>query len=236
MLDTRSLMQTRLARRSRPAIVPPMRLPKTLVLLAALLELMQTEFRAADLEFARALADRLLDQFEDNERGGFYFTSHDHEKLILRNKPGHDNATPSGNGVAAMALQRLALLTGNSRYTGAAERVLALYQPQLSERPSGFASTLMALEEYLQPTRTVILRGPEGQLPDWQRALARQYLPETMVIAVPGGATGLPAVIDKPAGADVNAWVCEGVTCLAPLASIDAVSRTLQSRTTWRSG
>ena len=205
-------------------------------MLSAVIELLQARFDAGTLAFAESLAGVLLEQFEDPQQGGFFFTSHDHEKLIHRGKPGHDNATPSGNGVAAMALQRLALLTGNSRYTGAAERVLALYQPQLSERPSGFASTLMALEEYLQPTRTVILRGPEGQLPDWQRALARQYLPETMVIAVPGGATGLPAVIDKPAGADVNAWVCEGVTCLAPLASIDAVSRTLQSRTTWRSG
>ncbi|MFZ2525627.1 MAG: thioredoxin domain-containing protein, partial [Candidatus Ferrigenium altingense] len=68
-------------------------------LLDALLELLQAEFRPADLEFARALADVLLEQFEDTQEGGFFFTSHDHEKLIHRPKPGHDNATPSGNGI-----------------------------------------------------------------------------------------------------------------------------------------
>ncbi len=58
----------------------------------------------------------LREQFEDPEAGGFYFTGRDHEQLIHRPKPGHDNATPSGNGVAVFALQRLAALTGEDRY------------------------------------------------------------------------------------------------------------------------
>src|SRR5690349_14799067 len=73
-------------------------------LLAALLELLQCEFSAADLEFAEQLADVLLEHFEDKERGGFFFTANDHEKLLHRPKPGHDTALPSGNGVAAFAL------------------------------------------------------------------------------------------------------------------------------------
>ncbi len=59
---------------------------------------------AQDYAWARELADVLLDAFEDPAHGGFFFTSHDHERLIHRPKPGHDNATPSGNGVAAQAL------------------------------------------------------------------------------------------------------------------------------------
>src|SRR3990170_3604287 len=61
-------------------------------LLHALLETMQAEFRSEDLRLARSLADTLLARFEDRELGGFFFTSHDHERLILRPKPGHDNA------------------------------------------------------------------------------------------------------------------------------------------------
>ena len=66
-------------------------------LLAALLELLQARFTVADLEFAEALAEVMLEQFEDTDAGGFFFTARDHEKLIHRPKPGHDNATPSGN-------------------------------------------------------------------------------------------------------------------------------------------
>ena len=49
---------------------------------------MQTRFRREDFDWARALADALLARFEDRERGGFFFTSHDHEKLFHRTKPG----------------------------------------------------------------------------------------------------------------------------------------------------
>src|SRR5262249_10828131 len=43
-------------------------------LLAALLELLQAEFRADTLAFAEDLAEVLLEQFEDKESGGFFFT------------------------------------------------------------------------------------------------------------------------------------------------------------------
>src|SRR5258705_2406549 len=85
-------------------------------LIFALIELVQADFDADLLGFAADLAEVLLDQFEDRDRGGFYFTSHDHERLIQRPKPSYDNATPSGNGVAALALQRLSSLTGEPRY------------------------------------------------------------------------------------------------------------------------
>src|SRR5690606_11430619 len=76
-------------------------------LVDALIDLMQAEFRSADLAYARTLADAMLERFEDRNAGGFFFTSHDHERLIQRTKPAHDNATPAGNAVAAVALQRL---------------------------------------------------------------------------------------------------------------------------------
>ena len=107
-------------------------------LLQALLELMQTRFRAEDYAWARELADVLLDEFEDPEHGGFFFTSHDHERLFHRTKPGHDNATPSGNGVAAGALIVLGHLCGVPRYVEAGERALRLFSPVLARSPVGF--------------------------------------------------------------------------------------------------
>ena len=198
-------------------------------LLDALLELMQTEFRADDLAFARALAERLLDQFEDKEHGGFFFTSHDHEKLILRNKPGHDNATPSGNGVAAFALQRLGHVIGEPRYINAAERTIRLFYGAMQRLPSAFVSLLTALEEALAPPRVVVLRGEAGALREWQRALAARYRPDTLVIALNNGTAALPEVLAKPAPASgVNAWLCQGVTCLPPVAELGTIESLLK--------
>ncbi len=197
-------------------------------LLDALLELMQTEFHGEDLRFARELAEILLERFEDREAGGFFFVSHDHEQLIHRAKPGHDNATPSGNGIAAFALQRLGHLVSEPRYLEAAERALKLFYPSLERQPTGFVSLATALDEYLAPPQTVILRGDIKTMAEWQRALARTYRPDTMVIALPAGSAGLPSVLDKAAPpAGVNAWVCRGVTCLAPVTDLAGLERVL---------
>jgi uncharacterized protein YyaL (SSP411 family) len=192
-------------------------------LLAALLELLQAGLDPGELAFAEDLADVLLEQFEDKDKGGFFFTSHDHEKLIHRPKPGYENATPSGNGVAAFALQRLHFLTGESRYALAAERTLAQFHSELAERPSGHATLLAALEEHQRPTRTVIVRGPKSEVERWRGALAQRYAPQTMVVAIAGDPSGLPPVLDKPAGGEASAWVCEGTVCLAPIARLEAL-------------
>lgn len=114
-------------------------------LLAALLELMETDARPTDAEFARQLADALLTHFEDHENGGFFFTAHDHEALIQRPKAAHDNALPSGNGVAALALRRLGDRRGDARYLGAARHALQAFANQLARQPGGCATLIMAL-------------------------------------------------------------------------------------------
>jgi hypothetical protein len=199
-------------------------------LLDALLELLQCDFREEDLRFARDLSELLLEQFEDRAAGGFFFVSHDHEQLIHRAKPGHDNATPAGNGIAAFALQRLGHLIGEPRYLAAAERTLQLFYAPLERQPSAFVSLATALDEHVAPPQTVVLRGEAGALVKWQRALAARYRPDTLVIAIPAGRAGLPPVLDKTAPASgVNAWVCRGVTCLAPISDLADLERTLSA-------
>jgi len=196
-------------------------------MLDALIELMQAEFRGDDLEFARALADRLLDQFEDREHGGFFFVSHDHERLILRPKTGHDGATPSGNGIAACALQRLGHLLGEARYLEAAERALKAFYPAMERQPSSFPSLATALEEYLQPPRVVLIRGPREEVARWRQALAASYRPDTLVLAIANGVEGLPPALARPETSQPSAWLCQGTRCLAPLHDPAALERAL---------
>ena len=199
-------------------------------LLAALIELMQTDFQRSDLEFAEDLAEALLEQFHDPGPGGFFFTSHDHEKLIHRPKPGYDSATPSGNGVASLALQRLGHITGESRYLEAARRTLQLFYPALAQHPGGYASLLMTLEEAIEAPRLVVLRGPEVQMRVWRRVLDQAYLPTTLILALAPGAEGLPPPLAKPlAPGAVNAWVCQGVTCLAPVDTLEKLLGVLKT-------
>ena len=123
----------------------------------------EADFDAADLAWAGEIGRLLMDEFRDPVEGGFFFTSHDHESLIHRPKPGPDNATPSGNAVAAWALNRLAFLTGEMRlYRCGRARPWRFSGARSSASPWRFGTMLCALEELLEPPRTVILSGAEG--------------------------------------------------------------------------
>lgn len=197
-------------------------------LLAGLLELMQASFRGGDLAWAIEIADALLQRFEDADNGGFFFTSHDHEMLLYRLKPGHDNATPAGNGVAAQALFTLGHWLGESRYLDAAERTVRAFARELGERPSGCSSLLLALDAALKPPTTVLLRGDPVTCASWRRRLEAAYRPEVRALDL-SRAGELPGALSRPhRGEEVaTAWVCAGTSCLPPLHTLDALERAL---------
>ena len=65
-------------------------------LLEALLTLYEATFDPYWFAEARATADVILDRFADRERGGFFSTADDHERLIARRKDIDDAPIPSG--------------------------------------------------------------------------------------------------------------------------------------------
>jgi uncharacterized protein YyaL (SSP411 family) len=149
---------------------------------------------------------------------------------LYRAKSGRDHATPSGNGVAALALNRLGHLVNEPRYSEAAERTVRAFKLLLEQEPAGHTSLGTALAEILTPPSIVVLRGA-AETAAWQREINRHYLPHTLAIAVPADVCGLPAVLEKPATTAVNAWVCRGVTCLPPITDCATLIGALTART-----
>jgi uncharacterized protein len=195
----------------------------------AILELQQVRFVAGELRFARELLEVVLRHFIDDAAGGFYFTSDDHEVLIHRSKSFGDDATPSGNGIAARVLLRMGHLLAEPRYLAAAERTLRAAWPVITQYPPGHVTLLGALEELLAAPETVVLRGEARTIEDWRRALARFYAPHRMVLAIPSEALDLPpALADKTARAFPVAYICRGSTCSAPLDSLEALTERLR--------
>ncbi len=191
----------------------------------AILELSTLRVDSGELNFAAALLEVVLKSYADAERGGFYFTSADHEALFSRPKSFADEALPAGNGIAAVVLQRFGFLLGESRYLEATERTLRAAWASIQEYPSGHATLLQALEELLQPPVIVILRGPQDAIEPWRAALATLYEPGRLVLAMPSdrpaGAGEMPASFAaKPALPGGAAYVCRGSQCSAPLTGL----------------
>jgi len=195
-------------------------------LLDGLLTLLQAEYRVEDLEFALALAEDLLARFEDAEHGGFLFTAHDHEKLLMRPREGRDGSMACGNSVAAVALLRLGHLAGDTRLLRAGERAVEAWAAAAERSPMGFASLLVAAQEVLWPPVTAVAYGPGASMGSWREALAAVYLPHALALCVPeeGGA---PDWLRRQGKNRVNGWVCWGVECLPPASRADDFVQTL---------
>ncbi len=198
-------------------------------LLDALLELLQARWDTAQLEFAVQLAELMLAHFEDREGGAFFFTADDHETLIHRPKPLADEAVPSGNGIAALALQRLGFLLGEARYLDAAERTLRASWRAISEYPHGHVSLLSALEEYLDHPEIIVIRGDADEIARWQHAAARLYAPRRLVFGISADARSLPGALAERAAieGETVAYRCLGTHCEMPVTTWEALAAQL---------
>lgn len=130
----------------------------------ALIELYSRTFDIKYLKEAAQYANQMIKLFEDRENGGFYMTSHDSEKLIVRPKETYDGAMPSGNSVAAMVLERLAELTGEQLFSEAAYRQLMFMANQIKAYPAGYCYALISMSRLLYPHKELICTG--SRIPD----------------------------------------------------------------------
>jgi uncharacterized protein len=200
-------------------------------LIDALLELLQTRWRSSDLAFARQLAGVLRAQFEDSQAGGFFFTAKEHEALILRSKTYADDSLPSGNGVAASVLCRLGILLGETSCLDAAERTLRAAWPAIQDYPQAHMSLINSLDDLLSPLQVLIIRGAAAPAMQWAADLGVLYAPSRMIFAIPSDAPDLPpALAAKSAAGATVAYLCTGMTCSAPLTSLEETSRVLNAR------
>jgi len=193
-----------------------------------LLELLQTRWRSSDLTFACELIEVLLTHFAD-ERGGFFFTADDHEQLIHKPKPFADEAVPAGNGMAAMTLVALGHLLGEQRYLTAAEQTIRAALHAIERYPEGHATLLHALDELLTPPQLIVVRGAETALDAWQRTLHTGYHPHRTAFAIPNDAA-LPGLLaERTARGTPVAYLCEGMTCRAPLTTQEELAAALNT-------
>ncbi len=202
-------------------------------LLSATLELLGCRWRRSDVDFAIALAEVLLTEFEDSDRGGFYFTARDHERLLVRVRTFSDDALPSGNVIAGEALLTLAHLLGEPRYQHAAERTFSAATEAAQRWPQGHASALLATYRLASAPPHVVLRGDdEVEIAAWRALLATRAGKLAHCYAIPREDATLPGLLGArvaQAGAAVTAYVCRGEQCSAPATSREDFLRALSA-------
>jgi hypothetical protein len=205
-------------------------------LIDALVSLYETTFEPRWIAAALELAGVLIDQFWDREAGAFFYTGRDHEALIARTKDATDSSTPSGNGLAVLALLRLARLTGRTDLEEKALATLRLFRGLLAASPAASAQMLIALDFQLGPVQEFAVIG-DPRAADTRQALhliRSGFRPNRVVAAQPPDdnmsiATTLVGLLagKEPLGS-VTTYICQNFACQAPLIGVKALAAALK--------
>ena len=171
---------------------------------------------------AARTADTMLDWFFDPEQGGLYTTAEDAEALVVRQKDLTDGATPSANSTAAIALFRLAALTGEQRYANQADRILHLLAAAVDEAPGHYSNAMVATDLRRRGLTEVVI---VGDRPDLVRLAQSVWRPDTVL------AWGEP--YDSPLWnerAEGFGYVCRNYSCELPQDTVQGFAEALTGR------
>ena len=153
----------------------------------------------------------MIERFADEERGGFFETSADHEQLVARRKDLEDNPIPAGNSSAAYGLLRLAALTGEHAYEErAARRASRCSTRSRDKHPQAFPHLLQALDFHFAQTKEVALAGEDTR--ELERVVRSKFRPH--IVLAGGEPDGVPLMEGRtPVNGAAAAYVCERFAC-----------------------
>ena len=189
---------------------------------AALLDVFEALQDRDYLTSATTLVDSMLRHFWDEEVGGFFFTSDDHEKLLVRSKPTFDGSIPSGNSIAIQVLLRLYHHTGRQIYRHWAESQLKLSAQAAAKQPFGMANFIAAADFYNRGPREIcIVVDPCSANQDpLVRRVRSTYIPNRVLSLVdPDTDKPRPPLLSGKGqiGGQTTAYVCHHMTCSPPV-------------------
>ena len=130
--------------------------------IGGLLELYEANFNAKHLDQAVQLTNTMIDDFWDTKNGGFFMSNVNNEQLLIRSKTAYDSAIPSGNSIAAMILQRLGRITGNTKLIDMSYKVFSTFADEINRSPNGFGAMLTAYIFANNSPKEVVIVGNEN--------------------------------------------------------------------------
>ena len=181
------------------------------------------------LQFAINLANYLIMHFWDDSADGFFFTSDNHEKLIIRPKNNYDLSMPSGNSVAACVLLKLYHITQNKQFLEITKKIIESQATSAAENPFAFGYLLNVLYLYYQkPTEITIINDKNFELVS---SLRKKFLPESIMVLVTNqnnlDALSKHAFFSGKEFQDdkTSVFVCKNFSCSLPLSDLSEIEK-----------
>lgn len=200
----------------------------------ALLDVASVDANPLWLQTALKLNDVVLVHFKDEDQAVFFYTSDDHERLLIRNKHVFDGSTPSATSVVVSNLLRLATITGQQEWRTLAEAVIKSFVPFFGKAPDQFSNMLCAADFALSSPAEVVIVGNRNSrdLDAHIRNVFAQYRPNAVVVCMTDENSEQKSEFEKLSPLFRNrsclngcttTYICRNFVCEAPLNDASAI-------------
>jgi uncharacterized protein YyaL (SSP411 family) len=174
----------------------------------------------------------LNEHFWDSQNGGYFYTADDADPLIYRARMVFDQNSPSANGVMTSLLAHLHAITADQAYRDRGNALIQAFSGEVGRALNSMGTFLNGFDTAVAGLSIVIL-GPRNQTKTQEliAAVMGRSLPQ-LVIHVVDNSKALPPdhpVHGKPMeNGQPTAFICQRMTCSAPITNPVALSQVLQ--------
>ena len=182
---------------------------------------------------AAAWVDVLNKHYWVADGGGYATSADDTDDVIVRLRPGSDDATPNANAIMLANLVALTTISGDERFAERAAALVAAFAPEVGRNIVAHTGLLAGAFDYLAPQQVVIAGDQFEGGAELIKVIRSISLPGALTYALHDAASGatLPGLAGKnPVNRVATAYVCLGPQCSPPLTAPDELARTLKEQ------
>ena len=191
----------------------------------ACIEFLKIDWNERDFGFLENLTDSLINNFQDKENGGFYYTSDTHEELIYRPKSYMDESLPSGNSIATEVLSELYELTGNSKYIKAVDASISSAADSINRSKFSHCSLYLAAPNIKISKKLIIIRCELEKIDEYKKNIyALNIMNDNIYFIANNENVTIKGIKEKINQGRFTAYVCQNNTCSEPIKDYESLS------------
>lgn len=177
---------------------------------------------------AKALLEKVIEAFRDEDNVFFLFTNASQTDVIVRKKEVYDGATPSGNSVMALNLIYLAIVFDKFEWRKRAEIMLRSIKEAIIRYPTSFGLWAQCMQQEVSGISEIAITGPSAF--EASEEINRLYIPNKVIQSAKLPQEEFPLLRGKFQNKTATLiYLCRNYLCEEPVESVEKLRLLLKS-------
>ena len=187
-------------------------------LIRAYISLHQSTTNENYLLKGKALTEKVIDKFGDENSNLFYFTAKEQKDVLIRKVETYDGATPSGNSLMAGNLLPLSIYFDKPEWKAHAEKMIFSVYKLAEKYPTTFGGWSLHFQSIIYGLKEIAVIGETYK--EVLKQILEDYIPLKIIQGSATSNNTWPLLMQKIISVkETKIYICENYSCRTPLNS-----------------